>query len=356
MVTTHAGLMGIWAILCGAFVSSAAEPPAAAPDVAATGPTADLLAGRFKWVSSGPLLAAAPKTDESVAIKDPTIVWANDRWHIYATIKQEKLTCMEYLTFDDWKSADAAPRQVIKLVDSYHCAPQVFYFAPQKKWYLIYQWADKTPGTGFFGPCYSTIEDVGKPKTLTQPVMLFDKKVVDKWIDFWVICDESHAYLFFTGDDGKFWRSRTPLADFPKGWSRPELVLQDKTNEFFEASHTYRLKGMDKYLTIVEAIGPAGKRYYKSYLADRLDAPWKPAAGAWDKPFASIDNVTFAEGAAAWTDSISHGELLREGNDQMMIVDPAHLRLLYQGCTAAERAGKGYGKYPWRLGILEPAQ
>jgi hypothetical protein len=170
-----------------------------------------------------------------------------------------------------------------------------------------------------------------------------------------VICDAAHAWLFFTGDDGNFWRSRTALGNFPKGWSRPELVLQDKKDEFFEASHTYRLKGLDRFLTLVEAIGPGGRRYYKAFLADRLDGDWQSIAGSWEKPFASANNVRFAPGVASWTDSISHGELLRDGCDETLTVDPARLRFLFQGCTTAEREGKPYGKFPWRLGILEPA-
>jgi hypothetical protein len=341
------------AVLCG-FAIGAGSLKAAfpSPDVA------DLLAGRFQWTASAPLIGPAPATDQSCAMKDPTVVFHGGRWHLYATIKTPKLTIMEYLGFADWANADAVPRRVIKLDDTYHCAPQLFFFRPQRKWYLIYQWADKTPATGFFGPAFSTMDDPGKPETLTKPAMLFPKKPenVPRWIDFWVICDDRHAYLSFTGDDGNFWRSRTALADFPKGWSRPELVLRDKKDEFFEASHTYRLKGLDKFLTLVEAIGPGGKRYYKAFLTDRLDGDWRPIAGSWGKPFASAENVRFTPGVAPWADSISHGELLRDGCDETLTVDPARLRFLFQGCTAAERDGKPYGKFPWRLGILEPVR
>lgn len=38
------------------------------------------------------------------------------------------------------------------------------------------------------------------------------------------------------------------MADFPFGWSEPVLALQ---GDIFEASHTYRLKGCNQYLTIV---------------------------------------------------------------------------------------------------------
>jgi len=211
---------------------------------------------------------------------------------------------------------------VIGTEESYRCAPQLFYFRPQGKWYLIHQWKDRSVTPANYGPCWSTLESPSKPQTLTRPVMLFTRKPahVPRWIDFWVICDDVSAYLFFTGDDGAFWRSRTPLASFPAGWAEPQLVLKQVTNEFFEATHTYRLKGMAKYLTLVEAIGPQSRRYYKAYLADRLDGDWKPVAGSWDQPFASVRNVTFAPGVAPWTESISHGDdLLRRTSSELQV-------------------------------------
>ena len=75
------------------------------------------------------------------------------------------------------------------------------------------------------------------------------------------------------------------LEDFPRGFGHCEVALQAK---IFEASHTYRLKGRDKYLTIVEE---DGRRYYKAYLADRLDGPWTPLADTADKPFAGWKNI-----------------------------------------------------------------
>jgi len=143
------------------------------------------------------------------------------------------------------------------------------------------------------------------------------------------------------------WRAETKLADFPRGWSRPEVVLQD---DIFEASHTYKLKDMDRYLTLVEAQA-GGRRYYKAYVADALDGKWKPLAATREQPFASPVNVK--EVAGHWTDSFSHGELIRIGYDQSLEVDPAHLRFLFQGVRDQNMAGKAYGQIPWRLGLLE---
>ena len=81
---------------------------------------------------------------------------------------------------------------------------------------------------------------------------------VTMWIDFWVVCDDSKAHLFFTSLNGRMWRAESSLTEFPHGWSRPQVVLR---GDIFEASHTYRLPSLDKYLTVIEAqAGP--RRYY----------------------------------------------------------------------------------------------
>jgi hypothetical protein len=122
--------------------------------------------------------------------------------------------------------------------------------------------------------------------------------------------------------------------------------------DVFEASHTYTLQGLDLYLTVIEAQHPQGGRYYKAYVADRLDGEWQPLADQEANSFADRTNVSFP--GEPWSDSISHGELLRAGIDQRVEIDPARLQFLFQGVTQQQRAGKVYGQFPWRLGLLTP--
>ncbi len=320
----------------------------------------DVLAGKFRWKSTPPLISSAARPDDPCrSIKDPSVVWFDKRWHIFATIRSEKRTHqIEYLNFTDWKEAEAAPRQVMKLSDGYFCAPQVFYFTPHKKWYLIYQVNDAARKPAL-QPAFSTSDKLDDPASWSKPELLFAEQPdnIKGWIDFWVICDAERAYLFFTSNDGRMWRSETKLADFPRGFDPPRVVLQ---GDIFEASHTYKLTGVNKYLTLIEAVGEEGRRYYKAYLADRLDGEWTSLAGTREKTFADKHNVRFTEGNnvrstdGAWSDSISHGELLRPGVDEKMEADPSDLRFLYQGVADTDRKGKPYGDIPWKLGILTP--
>jgi hypothetical protein len=322
------------------------------PVLALTAPPVDaLLSPPYRWDLSPPLVAPAERPeDPCVSVKDPSVVFHGGKWHLFCTIRSKKRTHqIEYLSFADWSEANAAKRHVLTLTDGYFCAPQVFYFPPHKKWYLIYQVADPKRRPQL-QPAFSTTTDLSDPASWTKPELLFDREPegVRSWIDFWVIGDATHARLFFTSNDGRMWRSDAKLADFPHGWGKPNVVLR---GDLFEASHTYKVKGLDKYITIVEAQA-GGRRYYKAYAADRLDGGWTPLADTWENPFAGLTNIAARDGQR-WTDSVSHGELLRAGVDETLEVDPGRVRFLFQGVSDADRRGKNYGEIPWRLGLLE---
>ena len=336
------GIASVFAMigLVGLMVSRA-EGPAAEPKAP------------FAWKLSPPLISPASRpSDPCCSVKDPTAVFFKDRWHVFCTIRSQVRTHqIEYLSFDKWDGADKADRHILTCRDKYFCAPQVFYFTPHRKWYLLYQVGEPTRKHQL-QPAYSTSENIADPNSWSQAKLLFpqeDPKGVEKWIDFWVIADSAKAYLFFTSLDGRLWRMWTPLEKFPEGFDHCEVALKA---DIFEASHTYRLKGLEKYLTVVEA-GQSGRRYYKAYLADSLDGKWTPLADSESKPFAGAANVR--QGDPPWTDNISHGELIRTGYDQTMTVDPANLQFLIQGVTEKHKAGKKYGEIPWRLGLLTPA-
>ena len=171
------------------------------------------------------------------------------------------------------------------------------------------------------------------------------------WIDFHCIGDGEYMYMFFTGDDGNFYRSRTTYADFPKGFSMPVIAMRGNRNTVFEAGYTYKIKGVEKYLTCVEALG-AG-RYYRAYVADKLDGEWYPVEGfdTVDHPFAGKANMTFENGVTPWSGQVSHGEMIREGVDERMILDPDNLMFLYQGISDADNRGD-YGRLAYKLGLL----
>ncbi|MCD6288481.1 MAG: family 43 glycosylhydrolase, partial [Candidatus Hydrogenedentes bacterium] len=301
------------------------------------------------WTVSEPLVRPVNHgNDLCYSVKDPSIVRYNGRWHLFCTIRSKVRTHqIEYLSFADWADVDHAERHVLDLTDGFCCAPQVFFFSPQKKWYMICQVQDPTRNPSL-QPAYSTSDNLSDPKSWSKPKLLFDEQPanVKMWIDFWVICDGQKAYLFFTSHVGWMWQSETQLSEFPAGWSKPKVVLK---GDIFEASHTYRLKGEDRFLTLVEARDKEHRRYLKAFTADRIDGDWNLFGGG---PFVSPRNVRFL--GSHWTDSFSHCEILRNGYDEALEIDPNNLRILFQGAKGGTKPGQDYGKIPWRLGLLKP--
>ena len=309
----------------------------------------------FRWTSTGPLVTAMPDaTHPIVSVKDPSVVFYGGRWHLFTTTADTSGNwSVIYLSFTDWTQAASATPYYLNnsppgLV-GYHAAPQVFYFAPQSKWYLIFQSGQ---------PQYSTNDDVGNPAGWSQPQNFFASepptvlahKGMGDWLDFFVICDDSSCHLFFADDNGEFFRSDTDIASFPMGFGDATIAIQGTKDSLFEGDAVYHVKGKQAYLAIVEAFGPTGNRYYRSFVAPALDAAWVSLADSWANPFAGKTNVTFT-GGAAWTDDISHGEMIRDGYDQNLEIDPANLQLLYQGADPT-KTNVDYSQIPYQLGLL----
>ena len=312
-----------------------------------------LLGKPIKWKSTGPLVVPVNDATHTLhSIKDPTISFIDGKWEIYATAHmnspQSRNTFnMIHVSFADWKDAPNAKlfyMDTIPNFTGYKCAPEMFYFTPQKKWYFTFQ---TQPAV------YCTSDTPGDPNSWTRPQPFFQQgqPMPRLPIDFHFIGDGEDMYMFFTGDDGNFYRSRTTYADFPKGFSNPVVAMRGTAQTVFEAGFTYKIKGVDKYLTCVEAQG-AG-RYYRAYVADKLDGEWYPVQGfdTVQHPFAGKANISFEEGVTPWSGQVSHGEMIREVNDERMILDPNNLMFLYQGIGDAENRGD-YGALPYKLGLL----
>ena len=319
-----------------------------------TSPPPGNLPSTFRWSSSGVLAGPRPDAQHSdvVAIKDFSVVRHNNRWLIYATTASPSRGWgLVHFAFDDWSQAASAPHTYLDTASAigpgYRAAPQLFYFAPQNLWYLVYQ-------TG--PPTYSTSTNPADPRSwsaprtfiASEPPIVTQNKGPGGWIDFWVICDSANCYLFFSDNNGHLYRAQTTLANFPNGFGNTQIVLSDSRFALFEASNVYRIQGQNRYLLIVEAIGSTGRRYFRSWTATSLTGSWTPLAASEAEPFAGRNNVTFPGGA--WTQDISHGELVRASNDQTLTINPCRLQYVYQGMDP--NASGEYIRLPWRMGLL----
>jgi hypothetical protein len=321
--------------------------PAAAESAAA-----QQLPSSFQWSSTGPLIAPKPDAGHDiVSVKDPSVVRHNNQWLVFMTTADTSGDwSLAYTSFSDWPEADAAPQAHLETASAigpgYRAAPHVFYFAPRDEWYLVYQ-------TGL--PSFSTTTDPTNPHSWTAPRNFQDSvpDIVQQnigdgfWLDFWVVCDEAMCYLFSADDNGHLYRAQTTVDQFPDGFTNTQIVLSDSKFALFEGNAVYRIQGTNTYLLIMEAIGSDGRRWYRSFTADSLTGQWQPLAATEATPFARSNNVTFPDNP--WSADISHGELIRTGNDQTMTIDPCQLQLLYQGMDPS--AGGEYSQLPWRLAL-----
>jgi len=306
------------------------------------------LPSRFQWSSSGALIG--PKNDgrNIKGIKDPSVVYYNGQYHVFASTAQASGYNMVYMKFSDFNQANSSTFYYLDqsgIGAGYRAAPQVFFFAPQNLWYLIYQNGNAA---------YSTNPDINNPSGWSAPRTFYSgmPSIIANnigngyWVDMWVICDNSNCHLFSSDDNGHLYRSQTSIGNFPNGMNQPVIALSDSKYSLFEASNVYWTG--QQYLLIVEAIGSDGARYFRSWTSSSLSGSWLPLASTESNPFARSNNVAFNSGA--WTRSISHGEMVRTNVDQTLTISTCNMRYLYQGMDP--NAGGDYNSLPWRLGLL----
>jgi hypothetical protein len=306
----------------------------------------------FAWKTGKPIIESdAYGEPDWIAIKDPSIVKYEDKWHLFCTLRgHERSHAMVYSSFDRFENAGKSKPIVMPNHDGYYCAPQVFYFTPHEKWYMVCQ-AKSENWDPSYQAAFATTTDIADVTSWSALESLEVQRPEDSgYLDFWVIADDNKVHLFYTCDNGKMYRVETSYDNFPTGWSEPELSYE---GDIFEASHIYKLKEYDLYLNLIEAQGPEDRRYFKAFIADSLAGAWRPLPTDTTRQYASMDNVEQTEGI--WTNGISHGELIRTGYDEKLEAN-IHAPFIYQGILHEVRDGLPYGKIPWDLGILEPVK
>jgi hypothetical protein len=287
----------------------------------------------FKWVSTGPL--AQPRSGW-VSLKDFSCVFYNNLYVVYMSrVNNAGNYGGAMMTFAHWSEMATAKQYTIPTGG---VAPTLIYFRPKKIWVLMYEW-------GPWPFCYLTSSDPTNPSGWSGPHELYGGSSIDET----VICNSTTAYLFFANDNGNIYRASMPIGEFPGTFTNPKTIMTDDRAKLFEAVQVYKVKGVNQYLMLVEAMGSAG-RYFRSFVATDLAGSWKPLAASENEPFAGKANVTFGDGKA-WTDDISSGDLVRTNPDETQTIDLSDLQFLYQG-LGPHGEGLTYNLLPWQPGVL----
>ena len=268
------------------------------------------------------------------AAKDPTIVRYDGQWLIYYTgANQSGGWQMCFTSASTIAGLKTAKRTYMsKIGEAYFCAPELFYYEPQKLWYLVYQ-------DGTHGAAYSTSTNPADPNSWQGPKS-FGISGNMGW-DYYVICDDQYAYMYNTPSDGSgnLYVRKTSLANFPKGWSAPTVAIKNT----FEGAEIYKCLADGKYYLLIEDMKDG--RYYELWTSSSAGGPWTQVAEKW----AWRGNLT-KYNSDKWTTNVSHGELVRAGyNQKLEINDINKVDFLIQGTT---NMNAEYQKIIWDLGLI----
>jgi hypothetical protein len=332
-----------------------------------------------KWTVSTPILTKGTENSfDNVAVKDPSIVFYQGKYHLFYTGKSSKSIDGKARYDLDTGYVSAATLEGLKGAKRYNLrdivgeiviAPQVFFFEPQQLWYLVGH--TKVSGKPNLAPVYLSNKNIDNVYGWSKLNFLKTGKSNDEfWIDFWVICDDENAHLFYSNQRRTVLRMQCPIETFPEGFAqaREQVALtmrgQDEYGpwEIFEAQHVYHVKDTDEYLAVLECgyyetgknwHGDARRRFMIGMVADKLEGAWHRIEKGPQEYLAQAEGMFDAHGNKSSYTQVSHPELIRCGYDQKLEIENYKLQMIFQSFDGSKTPDNyNYNDLPWELAVM----
>lgn len=335
-----------------------------------------------RWNVSAPLFSARHDHSlDNVAVKDPSIVYYQGKYHLFYTAKS-KTNCGNKTKFSTGcayasagtldKLNDAKRFNIDSIAGMPVIAPQIFYFEPHNLWYLIAHTPEVKGYLSALKPVYLTNTNIENVFGWSEAKEIKTGKSDDGfWIDFWVICDDQHAYLFYSGQNGSLFRLDCPLNAFPEGFSKsqPKIALsqQDADNsgswKMFEAAHIYHVKKENRYLALLEGAYhhpvrtgdvDSRNRFIFGMTTDSLNGKWERIEFEKDEFLAEAKNLFSEDGSRSHYTQVSHPELIRSGFNQKLEIENFDLTMVFQSFDGSKIPDSyHYNELPWELALMK---
>lgn len=334
-----------------------------------------------KWITSVPLFEARPGNGfDNVAVKDPSIVEYNGKYHLFYTAKSADTIKgkVNYKIGTGYTSAtsldelNTSERVFIdSIVGGNVVAPQIFYFEPHKKWYLIaHTWINGDHSD--LEPIYMTNDNIENVNAWSEiQIINTHKSEKQFWIDFWVIAEGDDIYMFYTDQKGSLLYMKSPISEFPNGFSKPESKIaftQTGTKDalkwkMFEAAHVFYAKKEKKFIALCEGAYQhpvhkhdvdARSRFIFAMVADSIEGAWTRLENDKNTFFANAKDIYNKDGSKSVNSLVSHPELIRSGYNQKLEIESLDVQMLYQSFDATNIPDTyNYNELPWKLSLMK---
>ena len=190
------------------------------------------------------------------------------------------------------------------------------------------------------------------------------------WIDFWVICDDSTAHLFYTDHIDSMFRQSTSISQFPRGFgAHPEQLALSAGGHseggpwrLHEASHVYRVRETGQYLALIEGVRPhptrpgywdSRNRFVFAATADTLSGPWQRVERCASEFVGDPNHLLWSDGTPSCYGQVSHPEVIRAGFDQRLEINSFDMEILFQAFDPSDVPDDyDYDLLPWELAVM----